>query len=229
MNIVEIIALTPDEARRIEECGADRIELIAAFSEGGLTPSRMVIEKVVRSVNIPVNVMIRPHSRSFVYTPEEIAVMKEDILAAKEFGANGVVFGALNAQKKICRKRTKQLIGSCGGLEITFHSAVDELADLVEGIKVLAAYPQITNVLSSGGKGSITDNIPIIREMIRNSGHINVMVGGGLNVENIVRIKTETGATQFHFGIAARRDKSCAGGIDTQKLKELVRICKQNG
>lgn len=229
MSIVEVIAMTPDDAKRVEESGADRIELVAAFAEGGLTPDYGVIENVVRSVKIPVNVMIRPHSKSFVYTPEEIAKMKEDILFAKEAGANGVVFGTLNAQNKICRRRAKRLIASCGGLEITFHRAVDELSDIVGGVKTLSDYPEITNVLTSGGKGEITGNIPVIKELLKNSGHIHIMAGGGLNLENAARIKAETGAEQFHFGTAARRGKSCLGEIDAQKLKELVRLCKQNG
>jgi len=99
--MIEIIAATPEDARRIEACGADRIELVSALSEGGLTPSYAIIEITVKSVTIPVNVMIRPHSKSFVYTREEIEIMKEDIHVAKELGANGVVIGALDEKRKI--------------------------------------------------------------------------------------------------------------------------------
>ncbi len=65
---IEFIATTIEDALIIEESGADRIELVSSLAEGGLTPSHALIEAVVNSVKIPVNVMVRPHSQSFCYT-----------------------------------------------------------------------------------------------------------------------------------------------------------------
>lgn len=222
--MIEIIAVTPADARYIEECGADRIELISAFSEGGQTPSYGMIEKVVKEVKIPVNVMIRPHSKSFVYTREELDVMKKDIAVAKDLGVNGVVFGVLNENREICEESIQELVEFCSGLDITFHKAIDELTNIVEGIKVLSRYPQIKTVLTSGGKGNINGNIPVIKEMIRNSGHINVMVGGGLNFNNVKQIIEETGASEYHFGTVIRYNKSFFGDIDKNRLKELIQL-----
>lgn len=222
--MVEIIAMTPDDARCIEACGADRIELISAYSEGGLTPSYGMIEKVVRAVKIPVNVMIRPHAKSFVYRREEIDIMKKDIAIAKELGANGVVLGVLDESRQISVEYLQELIGPCGELDITFHRAIDELSDIVTGINVLSQYPQIKTVLTSGGRGSITGNIPVIKKMMEKSGHINVMVGGGLNFENIRQIVAETGASEYHFGTVVRYHRSCFEGIDSEKLTELIEL-----
>ncbi|HWR62298.1 MAG TPA: copper homeostasis protein CutC, partial [Clostridia bacterium] len=211
-------------ARCIEECGADRIELISAFSEGGLTPSYGMIEKVVQEVKIPVNVMIRPHSKSFVYTREELEIMKKDIAVAKDLGANGVVLGVLNENREICEDSLQELVELCSGLDITFHKAIDGLADIVEGIKVLSGYPQIKTVLTSGGKGNINGNSPVIKEMIRNAGHINVMVGGGLNFDNAKHIIEETGAPEYHFGTVIRYNRSFSGDIDRNRLKKLIQL-----
>jgi copper homeostasis protein len=224
--LIEIIAMTPKDASCIEACGADRIELVSAFSEGGLTPSYGIIERVVKTVKIPVNVMIRPHSKSFSYTQEEIEAMKKDIKIAKELGANGVVFGVLDVSGKICEDTIQKLLESCKGLDVTFHRAIDEVSDLVEGIKILKKYPQIKTILTSGGKGNIIDNIPIIKEMIKAAGHIDVMVGGGLNQENIKNIMEQTEATQYHFGTAVRHNKSFNGEIDPAKLISLIEMMK---
>lgn len=222
--MIEIIAMTPDDAIRIEECGADRIELISAFSEGGLTPSYGMIEKVVKAVKIPVNVMIRPHAKSFIYTKEEINVMKKDISIVKELGANGVVFGVLNEKGQICEQGIKELMEDCSGLDVTFHKAIDELSDVVYGAKVLSKYPQIKTILTSGGKGNILGNSSVIKEMIKNSGHINIMLGGGLGFENARQVIQETGALEYHFGTAVRYNKSVFGDIDERQLKELINI-----
>ncbi len=222
--MIEIIATTPEDARCIEACGADRIELISAFSEGGLTPSYGMIEKVVQTVRIPVNVMIRPHAKSFVYTQEEIDIMKRDIVVAKDLGVNGVVFGVLNEYGEISEVRVKELAELCSGIDITFHKAIDELSDIVKGVNALASYPGIKTVLTAGGKGCITENIPILKEIIAKSGHLKVMVGGGLNFENIRQMIEETGATEYHFGTVIRHNRSYFDDIDEKKLTALIEL-----
>ncbi|MBU3185482.1 copper homeostasis protein CutC [Clostridium estertheticum] len=226
--MIEIIAATIEDVKRIEESGADRIELVSALSEGGLTPSYALIKRAVQSVKIPVNVMIRPHGKSFTYTDEEIELMVEDIIIAKELNVNGVVFGVLNRKNEICEPSLEKLLKACHGIDVTFHRAIDELLDPVKGIEVLANYGQIKNVLTSGGKGDILKNIPVIKNMVEKSKHINVIVGGGLNAENIKDVIEKTKAPEYHFGTAVRNDKSVFGEINIDSLKILVNtISKQ--
>jgi len=220
--MIEIIGTTIEDVKRIEESGADRIELVSALSEGGLTPSYSLIKRAVQSVKIPVNVMIRPHSKSFIYTEEEIEIMVEDILIAKELNVSGVVFGVLNIHNEICIPSLEKLLKACDGIDVTFHKAIDELVDPVKGIEVLAAYGKITNVLTSGGKGHILGNIPVIKNMVEKSKHINILVGGGLNFENIKEIMENTKAPQYHFGTAVRNDKSMVGEINIDRLRLLI-------
>ncbi len=102
--MLEIIGMSVEDAKIIEDCGADRIELVSALTEGGLTPSFGLIESVVNSVKIPVNIMIRHHAKSFVYSKEDISIMQKDIGVVKEIGANGVVFGVLDKNNNIDEK-----------------------------------------------------------------------------------------------------------------------------
>lgn len=225
--MIEIIAATLEDVKRIQESGAGRIELVSALSEGGLTPSYSLIKRAVQTVNIPVNVMIRPHSKSFIYTDEEIELMVEDIKIAKQLNASGVVFGVLNEHNEICISSLEKLLEACEGIDVTFHKAIDELVDRVKGIEILSAYSQVKNVLTSGGKGNIAKNIPVIKEMVEKSKHINVIVGGGLNFENIKDVIEGTNAPQYHFGTAVRNDKSVVGEIDTDRLRLLINIIKE--
>lgn len=227
--MIEIIATTVEDAKRIEASGANRIELVSALTEGGLTPSYGLIKKVIESVTIPVNVMIRPHASSFVYTNDELNVMKEDILIAKQLKANGVVLGVLDKNNRICENSLAKLLEVCGDMEVTFHRAIDELADPVKGIIVLAKYSQIKRVLTSGGKGDILDNLPRIKQMIANAGALRALVGGGLDLKNIEQIITETRAPEYHFGTAIRENSSSFGEINAEKLASLVTIVNQFG
>ncbi|MCC0661136.1 copper homeostasis protein CutC [Clostridioides sp. ZZV14-6154] len=221
--MLEIIGMTVEDAKIIEDCGADRIELVSALTEGGLTPSFGLIESVVNSVKIPVNVMIRPHAKSFVYSKEDINIMLKDINTVKEIGANGVVFGMLDKNDNIDEENLDFLLQYCDNLDVTFHRAIDE-SNTIESVNILKNYDRITNILTSGGKGNIKDNIKIIKDMMLNSNNIKILLGGGLNFNNIVEIKGVTKASNFHFGTAVRIDKSPFEDIDRQKLKQLVDI-----
>ena len=64
--VLEISVQTVEAARAAERGGADRIELCADLSVGGLTPSPALMRKVRQSVAIPVFSMIRPRARDFI-------------------------------------------------------------------------------------------------------------------------------------------------------------------
>lgn len=222
--MIEIIAATLEDVIRIKKFGGNRIELISAFSEGGLTPSYALIEAAVKIAGIPVNVMIRPHSKSFVYSKDEIEMMKKDISIAKKLGANGVVFGTLNDKNEINEEALESLLHVCNGTDVTFHRAIDEVSDQTEAIRILSEYPEITNVLTSGGKGNIMNNTDTLKAMMLHSKNINILVGGGLNFNNINEIKEKVKASQYHFGTAVRENSSFSGEIDREKLKKIAGI-----
>lgn len=223
--MLEIIGMTVEDAKMIEYCGADRIELVSALTEGGVTPSFGLIEAVVNSVDIPVNVMIRHHSNSFVYSNEDIKIMIKDIEIVKNIGANGIVLGLLDKSNNIDENNLKLLLRESGNLDVTFHKAIDE-TNCMKSIDILNNHSQITNILTSGGKGNIFDNVDMIKGMIKKTNNINILLGGGLNFNNINEIREQTNAKDYHFGTAVRVDKNPFGKIDEVKLKELVKIIK---
>lgn len=222
--MLEIIGMSVEDAKTIEACGGDRIELISALTEGGLTPSFATIEKVVNSVNIPVNVMIRNHANSFVYSEYDIEIMEKDIEIAKSLGVNGVVLGLLDKENNIDEVNLQRLLKKCKGIDVTFHKAID-FTNVIKSTEVLNKY-NITNILTAGGTKHIDDNIEKIKSMIEVSKGINILLGGGLNFENINKIKESTKATDYHFGTAVRIDNSPFSRIDENKLKELIKIIK---
>jgi copper homeostasis protein len=217
-TVIEIIATNVKDALEIENGGADRIELVSALELGGLTPSHGIIKEVVKAVRIPVNVMIRPHADSFVYTDEEITSMKEEIKIARELGANGVVLGVLNINNTIDTHKLESLLSVCQGLDVTFHRAVDE-TDVLASVKQLQPYNKITNILTSGGlTTSLQENTELIREIILSSYYTNILVGGGLTLDNVGIVALKAGATHFHFGTAVQTD----GEVVMEKVKKVV-------
>ncbi|MGL6105737.1 copper homeostasis protein CutC, partial [Romboutsia sp.] len=222
--MLEIIALGVEDAKTIESCGANRIELVSALTEGGLTPSFGLIEKIVNTVNIPVNVMIRPHANSFVYSEYDMEIMLKDIEIVKSLGANGIVFGSLTKEGNLHKAQLEQVIKACSGLDFTYHRAIDDSKDILNNTKLLREYSQITSVLTSGGPGKVPDNMDTVVEIVNNTlGKEKTLLGSGLNLENIEAIKKASNAVNFHFGTAVRVNNSPFERIDEEKLTSLVK------
>lgn len=233
---LEVIATCVEDALLAEECGADRLELITAITEGGLTPSIGMIQQVVDAVYIPVNVMVRPHSRSFVYGKHDIATMSADMEAIARAGAAGMVIGALKADGDIDVALLDQLLSLAGNLDVTFHRAFDELENQAAALETLMSYPQISRVLTSGGLKPALQAVPEIRRLVditrdRGTGSLShsdpehsfhILAGHGLTIEGIEEFITTTGVTEVHFGSAVRLDSSALAPIDPVRLKALV-------
>ncbi|EEK72717.1 copper homeostasis protein CutC [Bacillus mycoides] len=225
--MLEVIATCLEDVKRIEKAGGNRIELISSYTEGGLTPSYAFIKKAVDAVQIPVHVMIRPHAKSFTYTEEEIEMMKEDIVVAQNLGAAGVVLGVLNEQNEVDEEKLVDLLSVVDGINVTYHRAIDDTENPVEAMKVLKKFNKVTHVLTSGGQGNVVDNIPVLREMQKESeGNIQLVVGSGVTKENVKQLLEETGISQAHVGTAVREGKSCFSEIDPNLVQELVQIIK---
>lgn len=223
--MLEIIAVTLEDAKLINESGAGRIELVSSLSEGGLTPSYGLIKAVVDLVDIPVNVMIRPHSQGFVYTDDEINMMIEDIKITKSLGVNGVVFGVLDNDNKIDEKKLQLLLEASDNLDVAFHRAIDECENILIEVKKLSKYKSITHVLTSGGPGKVEDHLHVLKEMNK---YVRVLVGSGINVNNSKYIMDNTDIEEIHVGTSIRNDNSFFCNINKDKLLDFVKSYNQN-
>lgn len=188
-----------DEAVLAEKRGAGRIELCSDLANDGLTPSFELMKKACSTLKIPVMVMIRPRAGGFVYSEEEISRMKTEIDQAKTAGAAGVVFGLLTPENHIDVKNTRLLSEYAQPLPVTFHKAVDELENPVDGVRILKNIPGIKRILTSGGKPTAMEGIEVIREMISAAENkIIVLVAGKVLDSNVENIRELTGALEFH-------------------------------
>jgi copper homeostasis protein len=213
---LEIIAVDVADARAAEAGGADRIELVRAMSEGGLTPSFGMIERVVASVSIPVYVMIRPHSRSFRYNADEIQAMTKDIRAARDLGASGIVLGALTDNGEVDELPLQKWVAESQGMGITFHRAIDESASLTRALETISGYPEIIRVLTSGGKRTAPAAIEELKQLslFGRELKIAVMAGSGLTVGKLHSFVLQSGITEVHFGSGVRRGGSFQFPVD---------------
>lgn len=144
-------------------------------------------------------VMIRPRAGNFVYAKEEIKKMKSEIDLAKKAGAFGVVFGLLTSENKIDEKNTRILAEYAHPLPVTFHKAIDEMENPVEGVSCLKKITGIRRILTSGGKPTALEGQETIRKMIEVAGEqITILVAGKVTNQNVEEIQRVTGAKELH-------------------------------
>src|SRR3954451_5549272 len=99
--LIEAAVESLDDANAAIAGGADRLELGADLDAGGTTPTRALVADVLARVKVPVLVMIRPRPGDFVYARAELDRMRDDIAIALDFGATGVVLGALDRSGRV--------------------------------------------------------------------------------------------------------------------------------
>lgn len=185
--------------------GADRIELCAALTEGGITPSYGTIRKCRELIAIPLFPIIRTRGGDFLYTDDEFDIMIQDVQRCRELGCDGVVIGLLNRNGEVDLKRTARLIDLAYPLEVTFHRAFDRCRDPFEALEQLIGLG-CQRILTSGQQPGAPEGADLIAQLVSAADHrIIIMPGSGVRKENIRDLADRTGAREFHSSLRAFR------------------------
>ena len=204
--ILEICVDSLDSVAACAEGGADRIELCASLTEGGLTPSAGMLVQARGMFAGEIAMMIRPRGGDFVYSPEELAAMCADIELARELGADAVVFGCLLPDGSIDLAAAETLLEACAGMPAVFHRAFDVCKDLPEALEQLVELG-FARILTSGGKPEVMEGLEVIAGLMEQAvGRIGILPGGGVTVEQIREIVARTGVDQVHLSARSVRE-----------------------
>jgi len=178
--------------------GANRLELCENLQEGGTTPSFGTIAMAQEKLNTPLLVMVRPRGGDFIYTLEEIEIMKHDIEVCKTLGVYGVVFGVLTPQNTLDMAAMQTLVSLAKPMKITCHMAFDELANPIEGLDLLIELG-VDRVLTKGCKTNAFEGINNLKRMVDYAADkIKVVAGGGVNEDNYMTIAEAAGVKEVH-------------------------------
>ncbi|MFN2458642.1 MAG: copper homeostasis protein CutC [Chitinophagaceae bacterium] len=203
--ILEVATTDYITTKEAIEAGADRIELTSALSEGGITPSYGILKLCIEHFNIPINVMIRPRGGDFLYTSEEIELMKRDIQLCKQMGFTGVVFGLLKTDGSMDKENMKMLTDIAYPLSVTCHRAFDRCRDPFKALEDIIEIG-CERLLTSGQKETVPEGVSLIAELVKTADErITIMPGSGIRAINIREIAEKTGAREFHTSAPMKR------------------------
>lgn len=195
----EICANSVASCIAAQEGGADRVELCAGIPEGGTTPSFGMIRNARENISIALNVIIRPRGGDFLYSESELREMVYDIQAAKELGADGLVFGCLRPDGSVDMEAMSVLMEAAGDTPVTFHRAFDHTNDPFKALEDIISLG-CTRILTSGCRPTALEGAELLAGLVEKAGdRIIIMPGCGVREGNIAEIARLSGAREFHF------------------------------
>ncbi|MGL4301155.1 MAG: copper homeostasis protein CutC [Sphingomonas sp.] len=192
--------------------GADRIEVCAALSVGGLTPPGSLI-RAAAAVPLPVHLLARPRAGGFIHDAAEQALIADDIRAAAEAGLAGVVIGASAADRQLDTAALARWIehartlGQQRGapLSLTLHRAFDLVPDPLAALEQAVALG-FDRILTSGGQPRAIDGVATLAALHRQAaGRIIILAGSGVTVETAPALLA-TGIAELHASCRATRE-----------------------
>ena len=187
------------DAMRAVDLGANRIEYCSKLSEEGLTPDIEDVKYLLKNINIPLRIMIRPHSKSFNYSEQDISTILRDISTFKKIDIDGIVIGCLNKDDEIDLKKINLLIEKARPLKVIFHKAIDITSDPLKSLKNLIRYSNINGVLTSGGFKKAEDGVKLLKKMLDICPiNFELIIAGKITSENINKINQKLSAKFYH-------------------------------
>jgi len=225
---LEIIASNLDHVIQAQQSGADRIELCAALSADGITPSHGFVQSAIKQSTLPIMVMIRPREGDFQYSEIEIESMNQDIEWAKKCGAMGIVIGILDEHQNVRKDVLKKWVQAAYPMEVTFHRAFDVTQDPFQALEDIIACG-CTRILTSGQESSCILGKTLIKELQTRAGQrITIMAGAGINGTTIGDIM-DAGIYEYHMSGHQAREGSNAqekmfGTHPTLQLNDIQHV-----
>lgn len=201
--LLEISVDGVEKAVAAERGGADRLELCADLSVGGLTPPRELLRSVREKIHVPVYSMIRPRAGDFVYSDAEFSEMERSIAVASECGMDGVVTGVLQKNFRIDVSRTRRLVDLARPLPVTFHRAFDETPNLARALEAVIRTGAARILTSAGAKTALQGAAKLAKLVAAARDRILILPGAGITHSNIAKVAEQTGAIEFHAGLGS--------------------------
>ena len=206
------------DAVTAQRSGAARVELCVQLDIGGVTPPESLVRQTLldlaedalaaRKAPARVNVLVRPRGGDFVYSEDEILETLEGIKMCKSLfvndsaglthHVNGVVIGALRPDGQVDMAAMRRLVDAARPLQVTFHRAFDECADVDRALEDVIALGCDRLLTSGHAPDAFEGRFTLARLVRRAAGRIVILAGCGVRPRNIAAIASVSGAPEFH-------------------------------
>ena len=226
--LLEVIVQSVADAREAARGGADRLEVVRAIEDGGLTPPVTLVRDITAEVSLPLRVMVRENAGSSTHAGERLA-LRAAAAAFANARVDGLVIGFAHAGNLELDK-VEEVLEAAPEVRVTFHRAFDQLRDPLSAIDAIARLARIDRVLTSGGEGSAAVRCERLRAFQeRAGGRLTIIAGGGLDEELLSSLVQIGLIREVHVGRAARVDGDPGARVSAACVERLRDIIEKRG
>ncbi len=218
---LEVIVCSVEDALQAEGGGATRLEIVRDRARGGFTPSLKLVEEILRTVQVPARVMLRERDQYSITGTDELVRLCAQARQMAQLPLDGLVLGFIR-DGRIDLHSTRAILDCAPELHATFHHAFEEALSPLQAISELKTLSQVDRILTHGGNGSWHERIRRLDEYQRRAHpEIQILAGGGLNLDRVSSIREQTQVREFHIGTAVRSVNDPLGKVIDVKVREF--------
>jgi copper homeostasis protein len=222
-GLLEVLVLHAADAKRAEEGGADRVQLVGTTDLGGLSPEPALVGEVRRATSLPIRVLLRLRE-GYGTDGGEVVRLRGLVSAYRAVGADGMVLGFLNAHTEIDAGVVGEVLDE-PDFGWTFHRAVDSCISTDRAWRTLARLPGLDQVLTAGSARGVTEGLDELLSRTASDPFARsvIMAGGGLLPEHVPWL-ARAGVRAFHVGSAVRPGGSEKAYVDVELVGSWRRL-----
>jgi len=212
--LLDVTVLHARDVPGCHEGGADRLTMTVPGDAGGTSPDLPAAASVIRASDLPVRIMLRLND-SYTTTGGEFVRL---VGLAEEYvslGAEGVVFGFLDADLEVDVETCAALAGSLPGVPWTFHRAIDHTLDAARSWRRIVNLPGLTAVRTAGSPQGLAQGYDDLLALAGSSADVArlAMPAGGLQPEQVPWL-ARAGVRQFSVGVQVRPGATYKSYVD---------------
>jgi len=222
--LLEVAVLHAQDVAGAQDGGADRLALVAPGETGGLSPDLAAASAVLRATDLPVRVMLRLNESTTTTGGEfgRLVGLAEEYVG---LGAEGVVFGFLDADLEVDVETCEALARALPGVPWTFHRAIDQTLDPRRSWRRVKHLPGLTAVRSGGSPQGLSHGYDELLALASGDPDIArlLLPAGGLLAEQVPWL-VRAGVGQFHVGVQVRPGQTYRSYVDADFVRSWRRL-----
>lgn len=211
--LLEVRVVQAADAPPAEDGGADRLDIIGAPTDGGMSPEPRVVAEIRRRTTLHLRPVVRLRE-GFGTDGGEAVRLRGLISAYLDAGADGVSLGFLNGLGEVDAEVIAALTSGLG-VGWTFHRAVDSTLDADRAWRVLLGLEGLDAVATAGSAREVEQGLDDLIRRARSDARAAglIMASGGLQPEHVPWL-LRAGVRQFHLDAQARPGGSAKAYVD---------------
>lgn len=216
-GLLEVLVADARDAERAEAGGADRVQVVGARQDGGMSPEPAAVARIRAATSVQVRPIVRLRE-GFSTDGGELARLKGLIAAYLEAGADGMVLGFVNGLGRVDAEVVSALTSE-GTWPWTFHRAFDACFDTDLAWRVVESLDRLDGVMTAGSARDVEHGLDdLVRRAKANSRSARlILAAGGLRPEHVPWLG-RAGIAAFHVDEQVREGGTAAGAVAQDRV-----------